>query len=537
VFFGKVPDRLSLLQRAYYDRPNGIVQTPVQGPADLVSKWTLYNQNQNSGSNVPTASFGTNTLAPDGTNNGVKLVETASNTIHAAVSVFQTGNGFGNFQLRLSVFAKAAEHTRFVLSINDTRIDAGLPAGPGLGCTTVFDLAGGQIGVVNTAYGGGSIPFVAKGQEIVSFGNGWYRCTMDVQVGQGVANFYGFTIELDNGSGTAAQSTSYTGDGASGVYFWRSTCLPPAAWGLSTVTFFDDFTTLNTIDLSNTQAPGFNWYVDPNWPNYLTGLSVTNASNYSIIGGTILKQDATVGGVNFVLPMSAVSLGGANYNASFLAKPPALLEASIATQAIFPGQLSWWTHSLAFLLSANPPLGWHIEDDWFEYPPGGSALPRNTFAAAQDNVEGLYDAFVGYTKWDAINLFPGATPVSYLGTVYNTATPPTLGVAPPGSSWVAINPQPQSYTEVDWTQQHVTSTLWLPDQGIGNAGQVLSFFDGAFVPLGHFIYGRRIFNVPGPGVPSPLPVYFFTGDYLPGPLIMQTNGGVTTYWDFVRVTQ
>jgi hypothetical protein len=376
---------------------------------------------------------------------------------------------------------------------------------------------------------------VPKGQEIVSFGSGWYRCTMDVKTGQGVFSGMNFAIELDNGAGTGAMSNSYAGDGTSGAYFWRSTCLPPAAWDLHTVTFFDDFTTLNTIDIHDTKAPGFNWYVDPNWPNYLTGLDVTGPTNYSI-NSSVLTTDATaLAAGHYVLPISAVYTSGGNWN-GFVFTPSVLLEASQATQQVRPGQMSFWTHSLAFLLSANPPNGWHIENDFYEYPPGGGLLPRITFAASPDNVENTLSSAPNYEAWQPTEAYTTTVFVSYLGVLYQANTNPTVGVPPPTAEWTTVSPQPPSHTEVDYTQQNITQTLWLA-AGNGDVGQVLSFFNNSFIPTIHFIYGRQIFNVPGPGVPSPLPIYFFIGDGLPGPVILQTNGGFKTFWGFVRVTQ
>jgi hypothetical protein len=47
--------------------------------------------------------------------------------------------------------------------------------------------------------------------------------------------------------------------------------LPPppyfSQWGFNSVSFHDPFTSLNTIDVNNTQAPGFKWYTFFTWPN------------------------------------------------------------------------------------------------------------------------------------------------------------------------------------------------------------------------------------------------------------------------------
>jgi hypothetical protein len=51
---------------------------------------------------------------------------------------------------------------------------------------------------------------------------------------------------------------------------YAGTAAPPAQAtevGYVNCTFYDDFTSLNTIDLKNTQAPGYNWYISNHWPN------------------------------------------------------------------------------------------------------------------------------------------------------------------------------------------------------------------------------------------------------------------------------
>ncbi len=56
--------------------------------------------------------------------------------------------------------------------------------------------------------------------------------------------------------------------------------VPPwQAAGFNTVTLFDDFNSTATIDITNSQAPGFNWYL-ANW--FVAGATSTPADNFSV---------------------------------------------------------------------------------------------------------------------------------------------------------------------------------------------------------------------------------------------------------------
>ena len=122
------------------------------------------------------------TTAPDGTLTADKLVEdtTASNThtISSAVTPPATAH-------TLSVFAKKGERTWIVLRLGGTN--------------TFFNLDDGTIAA-------GSV----NSPTITNFGNGWYRCAVTSSSGtQG--QFW---------LATNSTTTSYTGDGTSGLFIW-----------------------------------------------------------------------------------------------------------------------------------------------------------------------------------------------------------------------------------------------------------------------------------------------------------------------------
>lgn len=208
-FFGPIPDRFTRLAGGH---PTGPTTTSFNAcffdkeQARIISDLTIFNLSYGGGANTLTASFGANTTAPDGNNTGVKLVEAATNSQHWCSGATNTDGISGQSTThRIAIFAKAAERTRFVLTYF-----AASAFGSAIGCKTVFDVGGGQIGVANTTFGGTpdpTFPWVAGPTTITPWPNGWYLCTMDVipglSGGSNAGNILG--VYLDSGSGTAAE--------------------------------------------------------------------------------------------------------------------------------------------------------------------------------------------------------------------------------------------------------------------------------------------------------------------------------------------
>jgi len=153
-------------------RTNQILQSEALGSAS----WTAFNASVSS--NV------TATLDPQGTNNADKLIEDSSSAFHDADQV-QT---YTAAAYTISVFAKAAGRNHIFLQHFD---------GSTFFTSGTFNLANG------TVSGSGSI---------VSYGNGWYRCSFTATTVSGTGKAY---INLSNGT-----TGNYQGDGTSGVYLW-----------------------------------------------------------------------------------------------------------------------------------------------------------------------------------------------------------------------------------------------------------------------------------------------------------------------------
>lgn len=211
--------------------------------------WTL--------TNVTASAF---TTAPDGTTNTAqKLVEDTTNGIHYAIGTVRFWNG-GYPLIRAAGIFKAGERTRIGISAENGSFGRSIAG---------FDLAGVQIayGPTDTASFGGTI--TGKAATIQSLGSlgggGWCLCIFDFLADGLTDSTLTLRTYLDNGSGTAAQSTSYAGNGTSGVFGWKNSMLPARAWAINSLSFLDDFNdpTLANIDVNNTGSPGFTWY--PQW--------------------------------------------------------------------------------------------------------------------------------------------------------------------------------------------------------------------------------------------------------------------------------
>ena len=130
-------------------------------------------------------------VAPDGTLTGDKLVEdtTATNThlmfVNTGITL-STGVAY-----TYTIYAKAAERSICRLGNNDLS-------------GVFFDLSAGTVTSVASGFTG----------SIVSVGNGWYRLTATQTSNSNVNGRLAVTLA------STGTTTSYTGDGYSGIYIW-----------------------------------------------------------------------------------------------------------------------------------------------------------------------------------------------------------------------------------------------------------------------------------------------------------------------------
>lgn len=124
--------------------------------------------------------------APDGTMSADKLVEAAVNGTHSVLRSTLLTVGVAG---AVSVYAKAAERTAIGILIDSV--------------ASIFDLSAGVVAVTGAGHT----------TSIVALGDGWYRCSV---AKASIASSQ--SVQIRPASGT---STSYLGDGVSGIHIWH----------------------------------------------------------------------------------------------------------------------------------------------------------------------------------------------------------------------------------------------------------------------------------------------------------------------------
>lgn len=177
------------------------------------------------------------------------------------------------------------------------------------------------------------------------------------------ALFAGVTTPA-NGYVAEDGTTFYVAEDGS-TYYVQEDISPPSqatAFGLTTLTFDDDFLSTSTIDLSNTGSPGFNWYLKQAWPNIPTSASpwgawasatTTSPSVISLSGSNIvLSSEAT--GNDVVLSTACSASNAQGYNGQVFGGQSAYYEFSMATDI---------TNANVQAL-ARDPIGWGVSIDF-----------------------------------------------------------------------------------------------------------------------------------------------------------------------------
>jgi hypothetical protein len=179
-------------------------------------------------------------ISPDGTQNASKLVEdSTANSSHYFYN-YLTATVIGN-TYTYSIFAKADTRTKLWINTNNAAATSTTGA--------VFNLSNGTI----ESFEAGSVA------TIISFGNGWYRCSYS-RVS---------TVALFGIAGIYTTSAIYNGDGVSGLYVYGAQLVTGS-------TPKDYFPTTNRLNV-----PRLNYDVAGGCPSILLEPQRTNLSLYS----------------------------------------------------------------------------------------------------------------------------------------------------------------------------------------------------------------------------------------------------------------
>lgn len=360
----------------------------------------------------------TGQTAPNGSATAFKIVENGALSTHQLNAPTVDGfdiQGFipGAVPIRLAVIAKAAERTRLILAIRST-IGGGNPT---VKCG--FNLALGQI-FATSAGTNWTIDDVSITKQF----NGYWLCILTARYA-GSDVLHRPSIILDNGTGIAAESSNYTGDGTSGALVYYASCMPKAAWSLQQA-FFDDFTSTDHIDLNDTRAPGYTWYTHNQFPNFpcigsLIQSTPPTPANYFSVNNSILTISSDVSGYGSGIMSACVKPGdnsdyiGVTYNFPMILEGRIAYDPAIAAQHLlaYSGSIpALWTTSMPKLLGTSPSGTGSPELDAFE----AFSTPRATFIeydcvapAADFAVQGANPGSINeFHKYGAMILTPSA---------------------------------------------------------------------------------------------------------------------------------
>jgi hypothetical protein len=445
-------------------------------PANFVSNWHIYNTQDTGGSNADTAFLTTGIIAPDGSSTAVKIVETATNSEHSVVAG-HPGNPLG--VERPSIFLRAAERTRVAIYIHGWNFSGGI-FGQRAGARCVFDLAGGQVGVAPAAFNDQNYGFSVTGYvEIIPVGGGWYRCAFDLVNGFASCSSTFVRILLDAGSGTAAENSSYAGNGTSGVYAWTARSLPRGCWGWGdNLIFNDDFNDPTTIDTGNTKLPGKNWYLwntptlsapftGPGWDS--SNHSNCDPGNVNVAGSVLtLGGSVNSGGHTLYNLLNGAAPDGTNnaYPGGYVAGPRNVWQPPIWVQTRFA---RWYGSPTIDELAS-----WSVS--------------TNTYNSG----DGVYRSGVTYQAVTGANL--GNDPALTTPTNWSTPFPPFNNQ---GAGFV--------YPQYDPTQMNTVDVLWFPwDRSPNPTGMILIFYNGrnicsqSNIGLQARVYGGLPYTAPSP---------------------------------------
>jgi len=186
------------------------------------------------------------TVSPDGTATGNKLTPNTTNTTHFA-------NASPNFNAAIN---QPVTHSCFVKSDGYNKL--ALRESAVTGAYATFDLA--TASVIDTGNAGG---IVVSNVSIINVGNGWYRVAMTcLNATSTQGNGFGLWLLPPNYTGGAGVTSSWIGNGTSGVFVWGAQ-LEAGAFATSYIPTVAS-TVTRSADVATISGQNFGqWYGQP----------------------------------------------------------------------------------------------------------------------------------------------------------------------------------------------------------------------------------------------------------------------------------
>jgi hypothetical protein len=220
------------------------------------------------------------TTAPDGTNTADKLVESVANDEHRVTQSITKAASATTYTV--SVFAKSTERNL------QFGIDSGTAANIG---QAIFNLTNGTVGSATVAG-----TFTSASASIQALPNGWYRCSVTATTGTET------TVRIRIRLVSGASTTTYAGDGTSGIFLWQaqletgSVATSPIVTTAGTASRVADVVSLTGASSLIGQTGGGTLYIEVDWRSsnanaHLLGVSDgTDANRIQIYAPTSISQ-------------------------------------------------------------------------------------------------------------------------------------------------------------------------------------------------------------------------------------------------------
>lgn len=240
-----------------------------------------------------------------------------------------------------------------------------------------------------------------------------------------------------------------------------------SAVGFNSLTFWDGFDSVKTIDVNNTLQSGYNWYL-------------TN---------TIIPQDNPDGSQALGTTQAPSSISVSNSIMSFTPSQPS---GGWLTNTGYTGNSG--TRYVGTPISAT---GGYFEclmqfDPFFITPPLNFSFPNNFWPAfwMQDAIQGLHinDQNTAPTRAPELDFFEyfGYNPLTDHYSVAMTTHEWTDNINAAGAS------QPLNLRPTSWADYHTYGCLWLTQAQNGGTGLIKRYFDGTHIASADLTYSSSI---------------------------------------------